>query len=466
MRLSDIGGKLSEGYRVVPGFDRDKYQERQGLEGPFHTKSGKVVYYDKVEGKYYDPDTDMYIEYDDWQAMNEQGVAEGWFTDLFKKKQAPAKPTLSAEEFEQKAKSWKKSMLTAYKKIPELIQLNQWAQVKATASKVKNGLQKGINEGYITFESPEKAENAKKRVNSALNVKIFDEIKVNIKPEDFAGGGTGALLGLAVGGPVGAAIGGVLGSSRRANKQAAQQLAIANAQSAAQHKTASNRQDNKEAVIQRITKFEPTFIKIISQPTKTISNNLQVRNDSGRIEPTFEQGVAEGSLHNPGEEDSPVAQAITRRILLQRTDLLAKYGPEKVGQAIDEVADFVGDVDEIGSSDVSGWVRQVETNLKDSAVGESEEQAPKSALGKALWRDLSKFKKASPAQQQRNKERWAQRQKEREQGVAEGAKVDRMVKHIAKSEREAGKSAEEAEDIAWATANKRGYLDNKNKKAK
>jgi hypothetical protein len=39
-----------------------------------------------------------------------------------------------------------------------------------------------------------------------------------------------------------------------------------------------------------------------------------------------------------------------------------------------------------------------------------------------------------------------------------------MVKHIAKSEREAGKSKKDAESIAWATANKRGYLDNKNKK--
>lgn len=46
----------------------------------------------------------------------------------------------------------------------------------------------------------------------------------------------------------------------------------------------------------------------------------------------------------------------------------------------------------------------------------------------------------------------------------EGAKVDRMVKHIAKSERKLGKSKDEAEDIAWATANKRGMLDNKNKK--
>ena len=70
-----------------------------------------------------------------------------------------------------------------------------------------------------------------------------------------------------------------------------------------------------------------------------------------------DEGVAEG------EEHSPVAGAITRRIMLQRVDLLSKYGPEKVLNAIDEVADFVGDTEEIGSSDVSGWVRQVEQTL-------------------------------------------------------------------------------------------------------
>jgi hypothetical protein len=64
-----------------------------------------------------------------------------------------------------------------------------------------------------------------------------------------------------------------------------------------------------------------------------------------------------------GMEDSPVAGAITRRILMQRADLLSKYGPEKVTAAIDEVADFVGDVEEIGSSDVSGWIKQVEQSL-------------------------------------------------------------------------------------------------------
>jgi hypothetical protein len=82
-----------------------------------------------------------------------------------------------------------------------------------------------------------------------------------------------------------------------------------------------------------------------------------------------EQGMAEGMLDNPGEQDSPVASAIIRRILMQRTDLLAKHGPEKVGAAVDEVADFVGDVDEIGSSDVSGWVRHVEQMLGNMSEG-------------------------------------------------------------------------------------------------
>jgi len=51
-----------------------------------------------------------------------------------------------------------------------------------------------------------------------------------------------------------------------------------------------------------------------------------------------------------------------------------------------------------------------------------------------------------------------------QKGVAEGTKVDRMVKHVKSSEKKLGHSDKEAENIAWATANKRGMLDNKNKK--
>ena len=67
-----------------------------------------------------------------------------------------------------------------------------------------------------------------------------------------------------------------------------------------------------------------------------------------------------------GFDDSPVTGAITRRIMSQHLDLLKQYGPELVGAAVDNVADYVGDVDEIGSSDVSAWVAQVERMLREN----------------------------------------------------------------------------------------------------
>tara|TARA_B100001057_G_scaffold39408_2_gene35499 strand:+ start:11483 stop:12337 length:855 start_codon:yes stop_codon:yes gene_type:complete len=64
------GEKIQEGYKVLPQIDREKYQSRDGLEGPFSTLSGKVVYYDPKEGKYYDPDTDMYMSYEEFKSLD------------------------------------------------------------------------------------------------------------------------------------------------------------------------------------------------------------------------------------------------------------------------------------------------------------------------------------------------------------------------------------------------------------
>ena len=43
----------------------DEYGPRRGLEGPFRYKSGRVLYYDPVEGKYWDPRTDWYVMNDE-----------------------------------------------------------------------------------------------------------------------------------------------------------------------------------------------------------------------------------------------------------------------------------------------------------------------------------------------------------------------------------------------------------------
>jgi len=64
-------GRVEEGYTVMPSIDRERYTEIDGLEGPFQAKNGGVYYYDPREGKYYDRDKDMYIDDEEFQAMNE-----------------------------------------------------------------------------------------------------------------------------------------------------------------------------------------------------------------------------------------------------------------------------------------------------------------------------------------------------------------------------------------------------------
>ena len=62
-------------------------------------------------------------------------------------------------------------------------------------------------------------------------------------------------------------------------------------------------------------------------------------------------------------DTSPVVQAILKRIIVAHKDLLAKFGPEKIMTAAEDVAYNVGDFQDIGSSDVSQFVHQVKQIL-------------------------------------------------------------------------------------------------------
>jgi hypothetical protein len=42
-----------------------EFGPRKGLEGPFHYPNGQVLYYDPIEGEYYDPLTDFYVPRDE-----------------------------------------------------------------------------------------------------------------------------------------------------------------------------------------------------------------------------------------------------------------------------------------------------------------------------------------------------------------------------------------------------------------
>ena len=52
---------------------RDKYGPRKGLEGPFNF-SGRVLYYDNLEGAYYDPRTDFYMEQEEMDIIRNRLV--------------------------------------------------------------------------------------------------------------------------------------------------------------------------------------------------------------------------------------------------------------------------------------------------------------------------------------------------------------------------------------------------------
>ena len=61
-------GTVGRGGRVVTPIDKNRFpnREREGLEGPFRNrKTSLIYYYDKKAGKYYDPQSDMYLDVKD-----------------------------------------------------------------------------------------------------------------------------------------------------------------------------------------------------------------------------------------------------------------------------------------------------------------------------------------------------------------------------------------------------------------
>ena len=88
------------------------------------------------------------------------------------------------------------------------------------------------------------------------------------------------------------------------------------------------------------------FAGIVKATKKQFANDLKKHG---------QQGMAEGS----STSSDAVERAILNRIMTQHTDLLMRFGPDKVMQAAEEVAYNVGDVDEIGTSDVSAYINQV-----------------------------------------------------------------------------------------------------------
>ena len=77
----------------------------------------------------------------------------------------------------------------------------------------------------------------------------------------------------------------------------------------------------------------------------------------------IQDAIAENYDDEENNSTDAVQAAIIRRIINSHSDLLSQYGPEAITNASRDVAEWVGKVEEIGSSDVSAWVKEVIDNL-------------------------------------------------------------------------------------------------------
>lgn len=72
-----------------------------------------------------------------------------------------------------------------------------------------------------------------------------------------------------------------------------------------------------------------------------------------------------GYLTENDEAQDAMRNAVIRRITMQHADLLQRYGVEAVLTAVEDIVDDIGDMEEIGSSDVSAYVKMVKDQLED-----------------------------------------------------------------------------------------------------
>jgi hypothetical protein len=139
------------------------------------------------------------------------------------------------------------------------------------------------------------------------------------------------------------------------------------------------------------------------QELKNILYQMRGDPQQSRVLDIIKKQKEQSQIQETAPNDSGVESAILRRIMNQHLDLLGKYGPERVMAAARDEAEWRGDVEEIGTSDVSAYVQAVVRRLQDGEYDHLRESQQtedvvstvKKKLGDYLS-DLSKEIKADP----------------------------------------------------------------------
>ena len=129
-------------------------------------------------------------------------------------------------------------------------------------------------------------------------------------------------------------------------------------------------QNMEESADPYMSEYEQSMNDIVEKKEEK-PDYIDLDGDGDKDEP-MTKALADKKKMKEDEEENPVYQSILRRILSQHTSVISSAGPEAVMDAIQDVADSVGDVEEIGSSDVSIWTNEVLQQLQ-GGYGESAE---------------------------------------------------------------------------------------------
>ena len=158
-------------------------------------------------------------------------------------------------------------------------------------------------------------------------------------------------------------------------------------------------------------------------------SNIPITTDWHAQEERPKESIAEGA------EDLPMYGAIIHRIMVAHPDLLQKYGPEKIMAAAEDEAEWVGDVEEIGSSDVSISVKRVIQALEEqqgvAEVRRANTASARAELANRPRKELSdKEKEDKKKESDAAWERLMQYANDQKQGVAEGQTPEQEIERL------------------------------------
>jgi hypothetical protein len=237
------------------------------------------------------------------------------------------------------------------------------------------------------FENEDLARAVMDRLKAKFKADGRDPETITIAPADMTEGLKSTLAGAALAGAM------ALGGAGAAQAQsAAGGSSMANATTIIQQIQAGKIQNqndlsaalgDNQSIRQFVFKQLQAKAGLPGHGADSVINALAKKSTAGAQQPGAQQPGAQQPVKSVGQsgsivqrptdnfesrikeeqDSSGVERAILNRIMVAHTDLLMKFGPDKVMQAAEEVAYNVGDVDEIGTSDVSAYVAQVKQIL-------------------------------------------------------------------------------------------------------